>query len=186
MQLFHYSRPTKRVHIAPLPSQRSCKQPETSDSSDTKRERCASGRKSTARSDSSKYSKVAPLKSSTKLAVSQSSCKSEPDSVVIRPAKVPANGRPSAIASTPKLTTISDDKVFQLLNSRIASSTEHFIFCTIAKRFGLEVAVFLAAKFGWEVQRPLRALRRGDTKSLRMVAASPKGSKRRIVSCNGL
>ena len=53
---------------------------------------------------------------------------------------------------------IGDEPSFHLFSNRIASSIDEVIFLLTAKNFGLEVAIHLGSRFGWQFQRPLQAL----------------------------
>ena len=67
------------------------------------------------------------------------------------------NSAVSPLSAT-KRTYNGEDSFFHLLMTKRASSDE-IAFILTAERFGLEAATYLAAKFGWQCQRPLRALR---------------------------
>lgn len=56
-------------------------------------------------------------------------------------------------------TSIGNEASLHLMKNGIASSSDEIMFVLTAERFGLTIATYLASKFHWKCQRPLRALR---------------------------
>jgi hypothetical protein len=71
---------------------------------------------------------------------------------------VPGGLRVGTVSNDPPKNSTVDDSSFHLRKIKNASEDE-IIFFRSVRSFGLEIALWLAAKCGWETARPLKLLR---------------------------